>query len=122
MQSSGLHGLEHDRLFTHVLDLLDHIQLFVVVALVGLERNRHLRVGDVSSLVLSPGNRGHLAEFGPVLALVDLGPAGEDSLDELDLFGLDYVALLVTFDDLLECAYHLTVSHCHSCFNYSIIK
>ena len=45
---------------------------------------------------------GHFSELGPVLAFIDLRPAGEDALDDLDFLGLDDVALFVSLHHLLE--------------------
>lgn len=92
----------HHRLLTDVLDLLDHVELLLDVALVVLEEDDVLVDGGVSCLVLAPGDVGDLSELGPVSAFVYLGPAGEDPLDHLHFLGFDDVVLVVSLDYFFE--------------------
>lgn len=82
--------------------MLDHVEFFLNVALVGLEEDDMLVDGCVSCLVLASGDVGDLAEFSPVLAFVYLWSAGEDPLNHLNFFCFDYVVLVVSFDHFFE--------------------
>ena len=110
---SGSELFHHHRFLTDVLDLLDHVQLFLDVALVGLEEDDVLVDGGVSRLVLASGDVGDLSEFGPVFAFVNLGSAGEDSLDHLHFLCFDYVVLIVSLDYFFEGLDCLTLHQRH---------
>jgi hypothetical protein len=107
---ASTHLLHHHRLFTEILDLLNHIELFLYVAVVRLKHNWVWVQCEISFLMGASWNICYISKFRPVLALINLGSAGIDTLDNFDLFSLKDVTLVVSLDYIFETGNNFTIN------------